>query len=398
MNVAQRRRKLERFLALLALLSLVLAWWIGRSIEIERNKDFLSYFSGSDLSLVPISDGVLAGKSGEAGTYSVYYTEGTGNGYGGPLNVILQIDPAGVIRQILIKKQRETSSYLKKVLSGNFMTSFEGLNIEAICSGEVLPDGISGATSTCDGITNAVYQAASGIAQEIFLIPVRQAAPEEVIFGFAEIILILLFLLGFLGRLPGMKYRELVRWLSLLTGLIVLGFILNNQVTISKINTFLLGFWPGWRSNLYWIILLGGITGILVVTGKNVYCYWFCPFGAAQECLSRIGNARKTNNFTYNHHLKWIQRSLAWFAIIVALVFRNPGISGYEIFGGLFDLTATLPLFILLGFTMILSLFIHRPWCNYLCPMDPVFTIIGLFHGWITEIWRRKKIIDPALR
>ena len=60
-SVSQVRRKRERYLALLAILSLVFAWWIGRSIEIERNKDFLSFFSGSNFFLVPLTDGILAG-------------------------------------------------------------------------------------------------------------------------------------------------------------------------------------------------------------------------------------------------------------------------------------------------------------------------------------------------
>ena len=387
------RRKRERYMAVVALLSLTIAWWTGQWIEITNERDFLNHFTDSGEAIVSITDDIFAEKRKGNGNaiYNGFYVHGKGSGYGGPLYIVMQTDRDGVVQKIVIRRHRETSSYLKKVLTRNFTGSFHDISIEQLSNREMIPDGISGATSTCDGISGAVIDACQNLAGEVFGLKHSSFVKEPIVFGFPEIVLILLFSLGFIGRMPGMKYQEIIRWVSLLSGMLFLGFIFNNQVTISKINSYLLGFWPGWRSGLYWIMLLGGIVGILILSGKNVYCYWFCPFGAAQECLSKVGNAKRSGDLQISYHLKWIQRSLAWIAIIIALVFRNPGISSYEVFGGLFDLTATLPLFLLLGVTLIVSLFIHRPWCTYLCPMDPVFTFISLFKKWIPEIWRRKE-------
>jgi len=57
----------------------------------------------------------------------------------------------------------------------------------------------------------------------------------------------------------------------------------------------------------------------------------------------------------------WIQRSLAWGAILIVLLYRNPGINSYENFGTLFDLVSSNFLFGLLGISLITSLFIVHP-------------------------------------
>jgi NosR/NirI family nitrous oxide reductase transcriptional regulator len=179
----------------------------------------------------------------------------------------------------------------------------------------------------------------------------------------------------------------------LITGLVVLGFWFNLPLTISKINTFLLGFWPQWQTSLYWYLLLGGIFFVLTVDNKNAYCAWFCPFGAAQECMGAIGGAKLTGPRKYRRFFVWLQRGLAWAAIVIALLFRNPGLSSYEVFGTLFSFTGSTLMFGLLAIILLMSLFVKRPWCNFLCPLDPVYDVIRLVRGWGLELIRnaRKK-------
>ena len=85
----------------------------------------------------------------------------------------------------------------------------------------------------------------------------------------------------------------------------------------------------------------------------------------------------------------WGQRGLAWLAVMIAFLLRNPGVSSYEVFGTLFDFTGSTVLFVLLGIVLIASLFAKRPWCNYLCPLDPVYDIIRLIRTWIIELWHK---------
>jgi polyferredoxin len=191
------------------------------------------------------------------------------------------------------------------------------------------------------------------------------------------------------GHQRKFRYKKQARWLSMLVGLGVLGFIYTSPLTLAFINKLLLGFWPAWQTHLYWYLLIGGMLFVFTVENKNPYCEWFCPFGAAQECMGVVGGAKARNPQRYRDLFKWSQRGLAWGAIVIALLLRNPGISSYEIFGTLFDLEGSVFLFTLLGIVLVAALFIKRPWCRYLCPLHPVEEIIRLFRGWVREIWRK---------
>jgi polyferredoxin len=173
----------------------------------------------------------------------------------------------------------------------------------------------------------------------------------------------------------------------MLVGMSVLGFVYNRPLTLVFINKILLGFWPEWQLNLYWYILLAGIVLIIAAGKQSPYCEWFCPFGSAQECLGFIGGAKKRIPERYHVLLRWFQRALALSAIVLALLFRNPSVSSYEVFGAFFHLIGSSFNFALLGVVLIVALFLKRPWCSYLCPLRPVTDFIQLIRNWIQELW-----------
>jgi NosR/NirI family nitrous oxide reductase transcriptional regulator len=248
-------------------------------------------------------------------------------------------------------------------------------------------DGVTGATYSCRAIIDSARKATRKVAARELGFSLPPEPSPKIQFGFSEAVLIVLFGFGIVGRLRRFKYKKTARWISMLVGLAVLGFVYNRPLTIVWINRLLLGFWPTWQTHLYWFILIGGILFIYSTDNKNPYCEWFCPFGATQECLGMVGGA-KVHIPTRTHNLlRWGQRSLALAAIVIALVFRNPGISSYEVFGAFFRLIGSNFLFVLLGIVLVASLFIRRPWCSYLCPLRPVTDLIRLILNWIKELW-----------
>lgn len=251
-------------------------------------------------------------------------------------------------------------------------------------------DGITGATYTTRAMAEAALEASRSVASYAGL-PVDPQTKPRIVIGVPEITLVALFVVGYIGKRPNFKFKKQIRWASMLAGLFILGFIYNSPLTITYINKLLLGFWPQWQTNLYYYLLIGGIIFVFSVDNKNPYCEWFCPFGAAQECMGAIGGAKVRSPGQYRGFLKWLQRGLAWGAILLALLFRNPGISSYEIFGTLFELLGSGIQFALLGIVLIASLFIRRPWCTYLCPLHPVEEFIRMTRKWILGLWPKTK-------
>lgn len=334
-----------------------------------------------------------------SGSYTVYNGDqvsgyiglGEGTGYGGPMNLVVATDLQCNITGLAVVRHRETPSWFKRVQENDFSSHLIGksYNDQFALGSDV--DGVSGATYTSRGLAQAASQGSRFLAEHNLGLSVPQKAPAGIQFGLPEGILLALFAVGLLGRSKKFRYRSQLRWFSMLTGMVVLGFLYTNPLTISLINKFVLGYWPDWHTHLYWYLLVGGILFSLTATSKNPYCEWFCPFGAAQECFGTIGGAKNYQMPRYKSFFKWLQRGLALMAILIALMYRNPGISSYEIFGTLFDLKGTIPQFFLLGLVILAALFVHRPWCRYLCPLKPLEAFIRFCKIWMKKLWTSKK-------
>jgi hypothetical protein len=305
------------------------------------------------------------------------------------MKIAVAVSPEGVILGLAIVEQKETAAFLRRVFRSNLLDSLKGKSYsDPLALGEDV-DGVTGATYSCRAITDSVRKVTRKIAaRELGFSPPPETSPG-VKFGFPEAMLIVLFGFGIVGRLRRFKYKKTARWASMLAGLAIFGFMYNMPLTIVWINRLLLGFWPNWQTHLYWFILIGGILFISTIDNKNPYCEWFCPFGATQECLGVVGGAKIRVPQRAHNLLRWGQRWLALAAIVIALLFRNPGISSYEVFGAFFRLIGSNFLFVLLGIVLVASLFIRRPWCSYLCPLRPVTDLIRLIRNWIKELWKK---------
>jgi len=390
--------KVEHLLGILAIVSILIAWVAGSNLS---QKDVLPYFKKA---------WPQAGRFEQPGNgiYTVYAdktsqniigyaTIGEANGYGGPMKVVVATDLTGNIAGLAIVEQKETPSFLDRVSDSDFIKSFVGKDYRDSFQLDKDVDGISGATYTSRGIAEAALRGSRRIAELQLKLPLPNQPPAKIQFGFPEITLVGLYLVGFVGHRQRFRFKKQVRWVSMLAGLIILGFIYTRPLTISDINKLLLGFWPQWQTNLYWYLLIGGILFVFTADNKNPYCEWFCPFGAAQECMGALGGAKPRLSGRYKRTLTWLQRGLAWLAVLLAVLLRNPGLTSYEIFGTLFDLKGTTLQFALLGIILITSLFIRRPWCSYLCPLRPVTDLYRTFRNWIEELWltiRKKQSVS----
>jgi len=391
MNKGRRRmnyQRLERILAVVALGIIVVALVIG---SFQEEADLLPYFKqalpeASRFEAVGI--GTYAAWDGQTEESLMgYVTTGKAHGYGGEMEVAVVVSPEGAILGLVIVEQKETAAFLRRVLRSGLLDSLRGkAYADPLALGNDV-DGITGATYSCRAIVDSVRKATRKVAtRELGFSSPPEPLPK-VQFGFPEAVLVALFGFGIMGRLRRFKYKKTARWVSMLVGLAVLGFMYNIPLTIVWINKLLLGFWPTWQTNLYWFILVGGILIIYTIDNKNPYCEWFCPFGATQECLGVVGGARVHVPRRAHNLLRWGQRLLALTAIVIALIFRNPGVSSYEVFGAFFRLIGSNFLFAVLGIVLVASLFIRRSWCSYLCPLRPVTDFIRLMRSWIKELW-----------
>lgn len=387
-RIRQRNKDFpDRLLAVIAMITILAAYIFGLT---RAETDVTASFQ----QLVPsaqrfeaISESVYAAYKGVQ--LEGYITLGEATGYGGSLEMAVAVDTQGKLVNLAIIEDQETSDYILRMKGAGWPGVLAGKSCQDPFQLSEDVDVVTGATYTTSAIVEAVRRGCRGMDAAGVGVGAQAEAKAQIKFGIPEITLILLFTVGYVAHRQKFKYTRQARWLSMIAGLLILGFWYNRPLTIVNINQLLLGSWPSFQNNLYWYLLLGGIFFVTTADNKNPYCEWFCPFGAAQECVGFVGGAKVRSPGNFKPYLKWLHRGLAWLAIVLALIFRNPGVSSYEVFSALFDGVATTPIFIVLGIVLLASLVIKRPWCSYLCPLQPVYEFIQLIRRWIVELWKK---------
>ncbi|MBE9524306.1 MAG: 4Fe-4S binding protein [Chloroflexi bacterium] len=386
-NKFQTRQRRERIFLIASILIVVAAWFYG--------------YYANGIEITPLVPDVLPGTEyietqgdlfiGYAADNTIvgYAAAGEGAGYSGPIKILVGVDPSGAITGVKTIKQRETPSFFRLVMNANILADMIDKQVsDPFQLGEDI-NAVSGATLSVEGIAASTREAIRIIARK----GLDQSGPAEIFsfkFGIPEITLILLFAAGYFGhKMSNSAWKRRTRWASLLTGMVVLGFIYTAPFTITMVVSLLSGYWPDWHNNLYWYLLIGGILFVTTVNAKNPYCHWFCPFGAVQECVGLITKPKSYRPRNYITALKWFQRGLTLAAVVLGLILRRPGVAGYEPFATLFDFEGTGIQWAFLALILIASLIVYRPFCSYLCPLDAVVDLIGAIRKWMREVKRK---------
>lgn len=390
-----KRRRMERILAVSALALIGLVWVLG-AIRAEASLlDSVRQAMPEADHFERLDSGVYeAWSKGSTRELIGYVAIGTASGYGGPLDVAVATDLDGAIVGLHVVDHKETPGWFDRVMKRDFLDALTGKTYTDHFKLGQDVDGITGATYTARALAEATMDGSHAAARELGLVVAEQESPA-IQFGIPEIAVLGLFVVGYIGHRRGFKYKKQVRWGSMLTGLIVLGFIYNIPITVAYFSKLLLGYWPQWQTSLYWYFLLGGLLFVVTADNKNPYCEWFCPFGAAQECMGLIGGAKIYPMRRHRNWLAWLQRGLALGAILLGIYFRNPGIASFEVFGTLFSLFGTTLQVSVLALVLVVALFVKRPWCTYLCPIHPIVEFVRIIRQWVKELWQR---INPRAK
>ena len=128
------------------------------------------------------------------------------------------------------------------------------------------------------------------------------------------------------------------------------------------------------HSSSFILMTLGVLTAILF---GAIFCGYICPFGTFQEWIGKLGQKlfpKKYNKLIPSkidrvlRYLRYVVLAMVVYqtAISAKLVFQS--IDPYYTLFNLFTSEIAVSGYIMLGVIAVLSLFIERPWCKYLCP------------------------------
>lgn len=134
-------------------------------------------------------------------------------------------------------------------------------------------------------------------------------------------------------------------------------------------------------------ILLGIIMFLAVLFGP-VVCSYACPLGSVQEWVGKIGKklfGKKYNTFIpakIDKPLRYLRYVVLIFTVYLTtnslkLVFLE--VDPYYALFHFWTDEVTVGGLIVLGLTLIGSLFVERPWCKYACPFGALLGLTNLF-------------------
>ncbi len=293
-----------------------------------------------------------------------YVTVAGSSGYEGNVYTATRICPEGTVIDAIIVEENEWRHWIQKIEDEKYFEQFKLKNItDPFYLGHDL-DGVTRATITSHAIAGGIRQGTHFVASTYFqLEPVKISEP-----WFAYKLLLIPALWLMIVAAVVMKYNRL-RWVTLILGIVLVGFMFNSNVSISHIGAIMVGNFPAISNNFTWYVMIFGIILTTFILGKNVYCYWLCPFGAIQEVLHLASGKRLSPGKRVKQILMNIRKTLVWLVLIIILLTQAPSTGGYEPFATMFAFTGNTLQWAIIFYTLIVGIISYRFWCHNLCPV-----------------------------
>lgn len=383
----------RRTLVALAVLSLVAAGVYGQASYSSDVEPYLEQAlpQAADFELLYhdlAENAYLYGGSDANGSPVGYVTATEGEGYWGPMIVMVAWSLDGTILAVNVAEHVEYPTWYIELHEQEFFSQYiERQYSEPLRLDEDI-DVATGATGSSLGVANGVQQGRALVAEQL---GDPYPVPEEPIeFGVAEIMLLVgLGMVVTLRQVPALRRFRWMRYLTLTFGLVVLGIWLSIPLSLIHFAIWPVGFVPAWQSNLLLYIVVIGVVGLAVVLAKNFYCFWLCPFVAMQEGMHFFGGRRVRPITRWQHLLRNSRYVLLWLVLLLVLLLRTPAISVYEPWTTIFSFEGTQLEWLLVGVTLFTAIFVYNFWCHYLCPVGAVMDIVLRVRMWFASLFRR---------
>lgn len=288
------------------------------------------------------------------------------SGYAGPVPLEIHITD-GKIDSIHALPNSETPGFFSRLEKEGLTKAWNGLTLKEAANLKV--DAVSGATYSSDAYISNVR---AGVAYAL----------ESDTNGVEGV--------------PEVRAVNVVAFIVLLCGAIIPIFTHDRRYRIVQqlANAGILGFWSGtfidyammmnFFSNGLNLTLASLISLLLLAVGlcyplfgkEQHYCNWICPYGSLQDLAGHI-TKRKIHLRPGLIKILDTFRKILW-VVLISLLFAGWGAEWihYEIFTAFIVESASWIVIAIGGAFIILSIFIPRPFCRFVCPTGSLLKML----------------------
>ena len=305
----------------------------------------------------------------------VLYTKPDENsiaGFGGNLRVVVGIDKNWKIAGIELGENYESVGFIDNVRAAGFFAKWNGKSVEDAAKSEV--DTVSGATMSTRAIKSMVALNLSKYSGSEF-----QKIPVETEPVWLKIVVFLIFAYSIFAFFFPQKTAKF-RIFHLAALAIILGFIGCYALSLESFKNWTISQ----EIALIPAVILFCALILPIISGKNFYCNFICPFGAMQELFGRIPFPKKNFPPKFMNGVS-IFKVLLLVVIYILMIFKvATDLTVFEPFSAFKFKAASLPSLVIAASFLIVSLFINRPWCRLFCPTGTLLNMLRKKNG--TEI------------
>lgn len=297
-------------------------------------------------------------------------------GYGGPVPLRIHVSKDGVVAAIEAEPNAETPDFFNQAKS--LLTRWQGKTVDVAMAETDKVDAVSGATFSSNAIIanmqrglayanrhTAQSKAATDASGTILEGSGSSSASGWTIGGIAALIVVLL------GAIVPLFYKSR-RWhkVQLVLNVVVLGLWTGTFVSF----TLLMRLFSGGVSLAALATLAAPLLMVVValfypLAGKpGHYCAHVCPFGSAQELAGKLTRRKLRVPVRLNKALNMF-RTVLW-AVLMVLLLTGTWVAwiDYELFTAFLYSSASVWVVVLAVLFLVLSVWVPRPYCRYVCP------------------------------
>ena len=286
-------------------------------------------------------------------------------GYNGPTPVQITVRD-GKITRITALKNIETPEYYGAVINSDLFDTWYGKTLEE--GSKIHPDGVSGASYTSAAYIRNI-EAGINFALDN---PVSGNEEYHVTLDFKFFFVIIIILSA--SIVPLFLKDKRYRIFQLILNVVLLGLWGGVFISYSRMVSLMANGITSWT--LIPVLLMLATAFIYPFFGKkDYYCTWICPYGSIQEL------AGKCIKFKIRITPKWAKalntfREILWFLLMVVMW---AGLwfdwMDWEPFAAFYFHEISPIVFGIAGGFLLLSFFVQRPYCRFVCPTGSLFKL-----------------------
>lgn len=289
-------------------------------------------------------------------------------GYGGAIPLEIQMKD-GRITAIKAERNAESPDFFAKVEEG-LMPKWNGLTPDEALQLKV--DAVSGATLSSNAVIENV-QRGMEYAHDAGVTASSSASVDKSMFTSPKFLCALIVTL-MAAILPLFVRIRLYREIQLSLNVIVLGIWSGTFISYTLMVNYLSNGFNLLTSLVPLIMLI--VAFIYPLFGKkNHYCNWMCPLGSLQELAGRAHKHKWHISQSVLKYLNYFHDGL-W-AVLMLLMWSGVLFEwmDYELFTAFLFRQASVAVIVVALCFIVLSLFVSRPYCRFVCPTGTLFRI-----------------------